>query len=147
MTTTSLSLIDWVEERLAEVWLQMDHIGNARFQEAIEQVSHAFPVPENSPSALRVIRQAHDLFERVHTECVPEIQSRIGHQGVGCPIANRLGLTQGERPRQQDIRDGAGRSPQRLPSPSSTGQKATVLKVKRNGRRLSESGRTRGSDA
>ena len=100
MTTTSLSLIDRVEERLAEVWLQMDHIGNARFQEEIEQVSHAFTVPQNSPSALRVIRQAHDLFERVHTECVPEIQSRIGHQGVGRPIANRLGLTQGERPRQ-----------------------------------------------
>ena len=53
MTTTSLSLIDWVEERLAEVWLQMDHIGNARFQEEIEEVSHAFTVPENSPSALR----------------------------------------------------------------------------------------------
>ena len=87
MTTTSLSLIDWVEERLAEVWLQMDHIGNACFQEAIEQVSHAFPVPENSPSALRVIRQAH--------ECVPEIRSRIGHQGVGCPHCKRPGPDSG----------------------------------------------------
>ena len=85
MTTTSLSLIDRVEERLAELWLQMGHIGNARFQEEIEQVSHAFPIPEGSPSALRVIQQARDLFERVHTECVPEIQSRIGHQGVGRP--------------------------------------------------------------
>ena len=85
MTTTSLSLIDWVEERLVELWLQMDHIGNARFQEAIEQVSHAFPAAEGSPCALRIIRQAHDLFERVHAEYVTEIQSRIGHQGVGCP--------------------------------------------------------------
>ena len=85
MTTTSLSLIDRVEERLAELWLQMDHIGNARFQEAIEQVSHVFPVPENSPSAPRVIQQAHDLFQWIHTEYVPEIRSRIGHQGVGCP--------------------------------------------------------------
>ena len=85
MTTTSLSLIDWVEERLAEVWLQMDHIGNSRFQEEIEQVSHAFPVPEGSPCARRIVQQAHDLFERVHTEYVPEIQSRTGHQGVGCP--------------------------------------------------------------
>ena len=85
MTTTSLSLIDRVEERLAELWLQMDHIGNARFQEAIEQVSHAFPAAEGSPCALSIIRQAHDLFERVHTQCVPEIQSRIGHQGVGRP--------------------------------------------------------------
>ena len=85
MTTTSLSLIDRVEERLEELWLQMDHIGNARFQEAIEQVSHAFPAAEGLPSALRVIQQAHDLFQWVHAECVPEIQSRIGHQGVGCP--------------------------------------------------------------
>ena len=85
MTTTTLTMVERVEEALAQLWLQLDHIGNSRFQEEIEEVSHAFPVPEGSPSALRVIRQAHDLFERVHTEYVPEIQSRIGHQGVGCP--------------------------------------------------------------
>ena len=71
MTTTSLSLIDRVEERLAALWLQMDHIGNARFQEEIEQVSHAFPAAEGSPCALRIIRQAHDLFERVHNPVRP----------------------------------------------------------------------------
>ena len=33
------------------------------------------------------------------------------------------------------------------PPPLNQAEGATVLKVKRNGRRLSESGRTRGSDA
>ena len=65
MTTTSLSLIDWVEERLAEVWLQMDHIGNARFQEAIEQVSGLSGRPTTSssgytPNASRRFRVGSD---------------------------------------------------------------------------------------
>ena len=85
MTTTTDTMLDQVEERLAMLWFQMDRIGNSRFQEEIERVSDVFPVPEDSPFTLRVVRQAHDLFERVHAEYVPEIQSRIGHQLVGCP--------------------------------------------------------------
>ena len=101
MTTTSLSLIDRVEERLAEVWLQMDHIGNARFQEEIEQVSHAFPVPENSPSALRVIQPGPRPSSSGYTPNASR-RSKVGSdtRASGGPIANRLGLTQGERPRQ-----------------------------------------------
>ena len=31
MTTTTLTMIDRVEDALAQLWFQMDHIGNSRF--------------------------------------------------------------------------------------------------------------------
>ena len=85
MTTMTLTMIDRVEEALAQLWFQMDHIGNSRFQEEIERVSDCFPVPEGSPSARRVIQQAHDLFQRVHSAYTPMVQRRTGHPLVRCP--------------------------------------------------------------
>ena len=91
MTTTSLSLIDQVEERLAQLWFQMDHIEEPRFQGEIEQMCDAFPVPEGSLSARRIIQQAHDLFQRVHTAYSPQTQRRTGHLLVRCPHCPAFG--------------------------------------------------------
>ena len=85
MTTTTLPMIDRVEDALAQLWFQMDHIGNSRFQEEIERVSDCFPVPEGSVAALRTIRQAHDLIQRVQSAYTPMVQRRTGHPLVRCP--------------------------------------------------------------
>ena len=85
MTTTTLLLIDQIEEALAMLWFQMDHIGNTRFQEEIEEVSDAFPATEDGPSALSIVRRAHDLFQRVHAFYSPRTQKRTGHTLVKCP--------------------------------------------------------------
>ena len=85
MTTTTQPLIDQVEEALAMLWFHMDHIGNARFQEEIEEVSDAFPEPEGSASARSIVRRAHDLFQRVHAFYSPRTQRRTGHTLVRCP--------------------------------------------------------------
>ena len=85
MTTTTLTIVDRVEEALAQLWFQMDHIVNSRFPEEIEEVSDAFPIPEGSPSARRIVQQAHDLFQQVHTAYSPRTQRRTGHLLVRCP--------------------------------------------------------------
>ena len=85
MTTTTQPLIDRTEEALAMLWFQMGHMGNARFQEEIEEVSDGFPAPEGSPSAHSIIRRAHDLFRRVHGFYSPRTQKRTGHTLVRCP--------------------------------------------------------------
>ena len=85
MTTTTLTMIDRVEEALAQLWFQMGHIGNSRFQEEIEEVSDWFPVPEGSPSARRIVQQAHDLFQRVQSAYSSRTQRRTGHLLVRCP--------------------------------------------------------------
>ena len=57
MTTTTLTMLDRMEEVLAQLWFQLDHIGNSRLQEEIEQVSDAFPVREAAyPPAASSIR-------------------------------------------------------------------------------------------
>ena len=91
MTTTTLTMIDRVEDALAQLCFQMDHIGNSRFQEEIERVSDAFPVPEGSPSARRIIQRAHDLFQRVQSAYTPMAQRRTGHSLLRCPHCTALG--------------------------------------------------------
>ena len=95
MTTTTLTMVDRMEEALAQLWFQMDHIGNGRFQEEIEKVSDAFPVPEGSIAARRIIQQAHDLFQRVHTAYSPSTQRRTGHLLVRCPHCLTPGMEVG----------------------------------------------------
>ena len=85
MTTTTLTMIDRVEEALAQLWLQLDHIGDSRFQEDIERLSDAFPLPEGSLAAKRVTQQTHELFRRVHSVYTERLQRRSGHRLVRCP--------------------------------------------------------------
>ncbi len=75
-TATMMTMTDSMEEGLAQLWLQLDHIGDSRFQDTIESVSDVFPVPEGSPSAQRTIQQGHDLFLRVHRAYSPRTQRK-----------------------------------------------------------------------
>lgn len=91
MTTTTLTMVDQVEDALAQLWLQLDHIGNGRYQEEIEKVLDTFPLPEGSVAVGRTIQQAHDLFRRVHNSYSPRTQRRTGHPLPGCPHCVTLG--------------------------------------------------------
>ncbi len=92
MTTMTMTMIDRVEEALAKLWLQLDHMGVSRFQEDIEKISDAFPLPEGGLPARRTIQQAHDLFERVRSVYAPRVQVRTGHPLVGCPHCAAPGM-------------------------------------------------------
>ena len=69
MTATDQTLMDRVEEGLADLWFQMEERGEAGLQEEIEEVARLFPAPEESPAGRRAIEMAHGLFERAHAAC------------------------------------------------------------------------------
>ncbi len=69
MTATIPTLMDRVEEALADLWFLMEEAGEPELQEEIEEVARLFPAPEESPAGRRAVERAHGLFRRLQADC------------------------------------------------------------------------------
>ena len=69
MTATIPTLMDRMEEALADLWFLMEEAGEPELQEEIEEVARLFPAPEESPAGRRAVERAHGLFRRLHADC------------------------------------------------------------------------------
>ena len=69
MTTTAPTLMDRVEEGLADLWFLMEEAGEPELQEEIEEVTSLFHAPQESPAGRRAVERAHGLFRRLHADC------------------------------------------------------------------------------
>ena len=89
MAKTSATMIEEMDKALAMPWYQVDRVGDYDLREEIEEAAEGFLNPEADGPGKREVRQAHQIFRRVHEKYTPDVQARFGIRLVRCPHCER----------------------------------------------------------